>query len=161
MKGKKENMAAQQIKKKSQFWSKDFWRNQWRWFPPMDLSLFINGREAKPPLNQIFNPLKISPPSEIFSQQKRQKINGHHQTIKAYNPSYNDARIQRDTWCNFCGIQPINVTTGSQLCNLQFNPEDHKDPKRFVMCYFIHKRQREFKASKIPLIHFSSPISLP
>ena len=69
MKKKEVSMAAQQKKKKLKFRNKGFRWRQRRWFPSVDLSLFIDGWEATPPSIQTTNPWKVGQHPEIYSQQ--------------------------------------------------------------------------------------------
>ena len=67
MKRKKDDMAAQQEKK--DFEARVLEEDREDNFHPTDLSLFIDGWEAKPSPIQIFNLWKVGPLLEIFDQQ--------------------------------------------------------------------------------------------
>ena len=66
MKRKKESMATEQGKKNLEFWSKGFEEDKEDGFLSW-VSLFIDEREATPPLIQTTDSLNVGPHPEIFS----------------------------------------------------------------------------------------------
>jgi len=91
-----------------------FWRRKKMISSHITLYLWTNDKPNHLQFKFSISEKSVDNP-EIFGQQQRQKMNLHRQTIKPYNPSHNDAKIQRDVGHSFPAARCDNCQPVMQL----------------------------------------------